>query len=56
MMRRMTKSRLLFHLEMLRKLEEEGTIQPVYKDAIIDVLLDYIGDKDIREKVEGIAL
>ncbi len=56
MIRRMTKARLLSHLELLRKLAEEDVIQPVYKDAILDSLLDYIGDKAIREKVEEIAL
>ncbi len=56
MNKRMTKSALLFRLEQLRYLAEEDAIQPIYKDAILDSLLDYIGDKDIRSKVEETAL
>ncbi len=56
MIRRMTKAALLYHLEALRVLAEEDVIRPVYKDAILDSLLDYIGDKEIRGKVEEIAL
>lgn len=52
----MTKASLLFRLEQLRELAEQDAIQPVYKDAILDVLLDYIGDKEIRDKVEATAL
>lgn len=54
--KRMTKASLLFRLEQLRELAEQDAIQPVYKDAILDVLLDYIGDKEIRDKVEATAL
>ncbi len=56
MIKRMTKRSLLFRLEELRTLAEDDAIQPVYKDAILDSLLDYIGDKEVRDKVEQIAL
>ncbi len=56
MIKRMTKTGLLLRLEELRRLAEEEAIQPVYKDAILDTLLDYIGDESIRQKVEEIAL
>ncbi len=54
--KRMTKTGLLLRLEELRRLAEGEAIQPVYKDAILDTLLDYIGDESIRQKVEEIAL
>lgn len=47
---------LLLRLEELRQLAEQNAIQPVYKDAILDVLLDYIGDRTIRAKVEETVL
>lgn len=56
MIKRITKAGLLFRLEELRALAETDSIQPVYKDAILDVLLDYVGDAQIRAKVEEIAL
>ncbi len=56
MIKPITKSALLFRLEELRYLAEQDAIQPVYKDAILDALLDYIGDKEIRVKVEETAL
>ena len=52
----MTKSALFIRLEQLRQLSEAEAIQPVYKDAVIDTLLDYIRDREIREKVEAIVL
>ncbi len=52
----MTKSALLLRLEQLRHTAEDDAIQPVYKLAVIDSLLDYIGDFAIRQKTEEIAL
>lgn len=56
MNRRMTKSALLLRLEQLQVLTETESIQTVYKDAILDTLLDYISDKSIREAVEKAVL
>ncbi len=50
------KAQVLARLELLRQTVEENAIQPVYLLAVIDTLLDYNGDKDIRRAVEGIAL
>ncbi len=52
----MNKTALLYRLEQIRELSEREAIQPVYKDAVIDTLLDYINDRAIREKVEAIVL
>lgn len=56
MNRRMTKTSLLLRLEQLQILTETEPIQAVYKDAILDSLLDYINDKSIREAVEKAVL
>ncbi len=50
------KAQVLARLELLRQTVEEDAIQPVYLLAVIDTLLDYANDKQIREAVEGIAL
>ena len=50
------KSSVLARLEQLRLTVEENPIQPVYFLAVIDTLLEYNGDPDIRAKVEEIAL
>ncbi len=52
----MNKTTLMYRLEQLRTMTEENEIQPVYKDAVIDTLLDYIRDPDVRAKVEAIVL
>ncbi len=50
------KAQVLSRLELLRQTVEKNEIQPVYLLAVIDTLLDYNGDKDIRQAVEGVAL
>ncbi len=52
----MNKSQVLARLELLRQTVEENAIHPVYLLAVIDTLLEYNGDKDIRQKIEEIAL
>jgi hypothetical protein len=54
--KRLKKSSVLARLEQLRLTAEENEIQPVYLLAVIDTLLDYAGDPEIRAKVEEIAL
>jgi hypothetical protein len=56
MKRQLNKSQVLARLELLRQTVEEDAIQTVYLLAVVDTLLDYNGDKDIRAAVEGIAL
>ncbi len=50
------KSAVLARLEQLRLTVEENPIQPVYLLAVIDTLLEHIGDAEIRAKVEEVAL
>lgn len=50
------KTSVLARLEQLRLTVEENPIQPVYLLAVIDTLLEYNGDPEIRAKVEEIAL
>ena len=52
----MNKETLMFRLEQLRELTEKNEIQPVYELAVIDTLLDYIRDNDVRTKVEEMVL
>lgn len=55
----MTKANLLFQLNV-RKIQFEGEMSDLEKETkmltLIDLLLDYINDKDIRQNVEEIAL
>ncbi len=52
----MKKSSVIARLEQLRLTVEDNPIQPVYLLAVIDTLLEYNGDPEIRAKVEEIAL
>ncbi len=54
--KRLKKSSVLARLEQTRLMIEENPIQPVYYLAVIDTLLEYIGDEDIRRKTEEICL
>lgn len=56
MKKRMTKKTLLFRLEELHYLAEQDVIDPIFQLAVIDSLLDYIYDEDIRDKVERVAM
>jgi len=56
MIKPLKKSSVLARLEQLRLTVEANAIQPVYQLAVIDTLLEYIHDPDIRAKVEEIAL
>ncbi len=56
MNKRLNKASVLARLEQLRLTAEENPIQPVYLLAVIDTLLEYNGDPDIRAKVDAICL
>lgn len=46
----------LARLDALREVVEGEAIQNVHALAVIDTLLDYLNDTDIRQAVEEIAL
>lgn len=56
MIKPLKKSAVLARLEQLRLVVEDEELAEIHKLAVIDTLLDYIRDEDIRNKVEEIAL
>lgn len=53
----MNKETLIYRLEQVRKLAEEDQQEldiPLISKLIIDSLLDYLGNDDIRKKVDEI--
>lgn len=54
--RPLKKAQVLARLEVLRGVVEDEELQKIHALTVVDILLDYVHDQDIKLAVEVIAL
>ena len=54
--RPLKKAQVLARLEALRGVVEDEELQKIHALTVIDILLDYVHDQDVKSAVEVIAL